>query len=1839
MKSLRLLALAAALLVAAGSPDSRVVSGMAARRGRRISMEDRVGSWDVHCGSSGGNESLPNYRHGHPSVRCKASQLGLSAQPHIAGPWALVTHPNNSTGTGASEPGAREPPLPAPPPPPSAHLLLLLMVSDGVSEALTPQEMCDHAAAQLLGAAQPPLTPQPPPAIALGPVEIAAEVADGLGDGGSGGGGSAGGGSGGGGGAGGGGGGGSGGGDSADGGAGCSDSGGGGCAAEGRGLPACCDCDAVAVADAALEARPHPCDDQDLAPGAHRRRSHRTPQAAAVRLVQEAVNRGSMDNVAAVVVQLPAAAAVNLVVGPAAGPGYGSPGHQAGIAEARRDAAAATTAAAGRRNSSSSAISTATAAIAQRPADKEDSTAGRAGSSAALVTLPLPSSPATAAPSLDASPAALALTRGAGAAAGAAVAAAQQGRSAENGGAVQAGAAAKALVVTDSTHSTVRTATASWPLTPAGGGAYSAHVAPPPLRRCTITRQTTAASAGTAADGGDGTAVGTLPRLARCLSYIGALVVRMVSYGQPPYGALGDGGGDPISSGDDAAAGDAGATEMGSGIALLCPPHHHYPGSAAGAGAGDAETCDAGFCGESPDREEGSGGGGGGAEGDGAGGGGGGGASSYRYLLSERIAAVPSLSYHLHSPIPGGDDAVPPWRLSDFSGGWARGTFVLPGLTGATSGWLHDRLHSYYTRSHNDLYDTLLAGGSTVYDTPPGGVAPAALPGGATCSGQQTCGGLQLLGDAGEQAPDEGARDHSSSSGGAGGTMSSSSGGGGGGGGGHAVMTYGSTHSLLAEIAAVPLQLALHDASSAPAPLEAPSGGGGGGGASGGGPSSAAAAGAVFLVGGLPTCIDGGGAGCSSGTPGAAAAAGSAAEEGEAAAGGGRLAPVESWQRPRPPQARGQPQLPAVEAGPADALAPGAAGMGAGLGAGLGLDLGAGVGLGIGLGLVDFAPHMGLPAGPLGAGLAGLGAGLDAGLGLGGRRGRALMGHGEEEDDYEGDGGGGSGGGGSGGGGGDSGGGGGGGYGGGEKTAAEEASPGIVAAGLGDAGLGRGRAAASRSQPQAAAGRGARVGGAAAAADAADAVSAVLAAAAAAAAPDVTAAAAAAAAGGQVGGPQVIGGPQQLHLQPRARGVRQPDGALHLVTPAADSAADGGCGATGGGGGAAGAAAKAAVDGRVAAGGGGGGGGGALGPRGAGGGGSGGAGPAALSHVYRLRERFGQGHFGEVWRAWRLDWAGGLQRYPSRGGVGGVGGGGGGGGGGSSGSGAGGVGGGGAGGAGKGADRSGAGHAGAPPPARAAFVLKRLRGSGSGGGGGGDGVLLSGLREAYFGGLMRRLRGALTVGGRGEERGFDHLVDFVESFEALPEPDGGSGSTGGGSGGGGGGGGGAPAATGQPGPSATPEAGGPADSGVSEPEPRPEPAPDLWLVFGDAGRSLHDLIYSPVGPPPPQQQQQQEQDEGGEEGGGEGEGGSGPGPEAAEGDGGSGGPGAFQVMGPSPWWRAMRRHPRGNEFVQDLLRQLLLGLQAVHEANVTHRDIKPENLMLTRGPPPWSPPKPPPGGRVERRAHPPPDGRQAHAAAQHAEEPHAAPTAADGAGGAVGQEEGDAGERRPHNRHNRHNSYSGGDVDEAAAEVAAAAAGGTAWQRIGAWTRRAAAAAVGGGGAAGADAPPSPPHDGGGECGGGGGRGGGGCAAPGDEAVAPVWLRLIDFGSAVDDYSLQHLYGSEGPTSDQLTLEYAPPEALFGRYWEGTRGMRPRSWTYDMWSVGVVWLELLLATPQVWQLPAATRALLEARLALRGRPESERSLLFLLRGLMEWCIYPPQVRVWGWRGAETGMPK
>ncbi|GBG68428.1 hypothetical protein CBR_g2972 [Chara braunii] len=121
-----------------------------------------------------------------------------------------------------------------------------------------------------------------------------------------------------------------------------------------------------------------------------------------------------------------------------------------------------------------------------------------------------------------------------------------------------------------------------------------------------------------------------------------------------------------------------------------------------------------------------------------------------------------------------------------------------------------------------------------------------------------------------------------------------------------------------------------------------------------------------------------------------------------------------------------------------------------------------------------------------------------------------------------------------------------------------------------------------------------------------------------------------------------------------------------------------------------------------------------------------------------------------------------------------------------------------------------------------------------------------------------------------------------------------------------------------------------------------------------------------------------------------------------------------------------------------------------------------------------------------------------------------------------------------------------------------------------------------------------------------------------------ITVRIADFGSAVDEYSLRHLYGSAGPSRVQETAEYSPPEALFGNYWlQSKRERRPK---YDIWSVGVVVLELLLGTPHVFHISSRTRALLDQRLGVWD--EAAKEMAYLLRAFLELCILSP-VKVHG----------
>ncbi|KAJ0974079.1 hypothetical protein J5N97_016044 [Dioscorea zingiberensis] len=126
--------------------------------------------------------------------------------------------------------------------------------------------------------------------------------------------------------------------------------------------------------------------------------------------------------------------------------------------------------------------------------------------------------------------------------------------------------------------------------------------------------------------------------------------------------------------------------------------------------------------------------------------------------------------------------------------------------------------------------------------------------------------------------------------------------------------------------------------------------------------------------------------------------------------------------------------------------------------------------------------------------------------------------------------------------------------------------------------------------------------------------------------------------------------------------------------------------------------------------------------------------------------------------------------------------------------------------------------------------------------------------------------------------------------------------------------------------------------------------------------------------------------------------------------------------------------------------------------------------------------------------------------------------------------------------------------------------------------------------------------------------------APMGEKQYRLKMRIIDFGSAIDDFTLKYMYGS-GPTRSEQTYEYTPPEALLNASW--FCGPKDVTLKYDMWSVGVVILELILGSPHVFQIGDRTRALLDQH--LEGWSEHTKELAYKLRSYMEMCILIPGI--------------
>lgn len=114
-----------------------------------------------------------------------------------------------------------------------------------------------------------------------------------------------------------------------------------------------------------------------------------------------------------------------------------------------------------------------------------------------------------------------------------------------------------------------------------------------------------------------------------------------------------------------------------------------------------------------------------------------------------------------------------------------------------------------------------------------------------------------------------------------------------------------------------------------------------------------------------------------------------------------------------------------------------------------------------------------------------------------------------------------------------------------------------------------------------------------------------------------------------------------------------------------------------------------------------------------------------------------------------------------------------------------------------------------------------------------------------------------------------------------------------------------------------------------------------------------------------------------------------------------------------------------------------------------------------------------------------------------------------------------------------------------------------------------------------------------------------------------------DFSSAMH-IGVQDLYGA-GPSTDESTLLYAPPEVVLSvdtaeevPYHAG----RPQS--YDIWSIGVVFLELLLGTADVFSVDQRSAAMITQRLQQHRLSSKYPAMLrnaILMASLADYCIY------------------
>jgi serine/threonine protein phosphatase PrpC len=125
---------------------------------------------------------------------------------------------------------------------------------------------------------------------------------------------------------------------------------------------------------------------------------------------------------------------------------------------------------------------------------------------------------------------------------------------------------------------------------------------------------------------------------------------------------------------------------------------------------------------------------------------------------------------------------------------------------------------------------------------------------------------------------------------------------------------------------------------------------------------------------------------------------------------------------------------------------------------------------------------------------------------------------------------------------------------------------------------------------------------------------------------------------------------------------------------------------------------------------------------------------------------------------------------------------------------------------------------------------------------------------------------------------------------------------------------------------------------------------------------------------------------------------------------------------------------------------------------------------------------------------------------------------------------------------------------------------------------------------------------------------------------------LGDLSSAWDNYSRDVLY-TGGPSRLEQTDEYAPPEAIFGHtYRASTMRIEP---TFDSWSIGVLALELLMGTPNVFSVDQRTTAILTQKLKREGASDDDVQRALYLAALSQFCIFnPSQHHAWPLRRGD-----